>query len=201
MIARLLCFLCALNAVRADDPEESPSVPVTYSYEWTSPMDTTMVTMSTVDSVNFEWDDSAHNLMQCADADSMSNCDCSTELAATSSSGSYTFSSDTEGTYYFICSVGDHCQEGQYMAITVYSEGACEDKKAADKCSKFVKKGKCSKVMDKCEASCGGCGAYESCDEDTESSKKCKKITKKGKCIKSSWQKKCATSCFSEVGC
>jgi hypothetical protein len=165
-------------------------------------METTIQSISTVDSVTLEWDSAYHNVMQCADAQSMANCDCSTDLTGTSNSGSYTFSSSTEGTFYFISSVSTDCEDGQYMMISVDSYGSCEDSKGAEKCSKWMAKGKCAKyVSKKCESTCGGCGAYESCDEDADSEKKCAKVVSKGKCSKKKKQKKCMTSCFAEVGC
>ena len=42
-----------------------------------------------------------------------------TELAPSSSGGSYSITLDTPGTFFYICEVGSHCQSGQKLAVTV----------------------------------------------------------------------------------
>lgn len=102
-------------------PPLLPSALPTYSITWETMSVSHPQTMSVTvgDSVMFSWSGS-HNVYEATSPVNFYDCVLSgnTELAPTSTDGSYTHTFSTEGDFYFICEVGSHCYNGQKIHIT-----------------------------------------------------------------------------------
>merc|ERR1712168_99534 len=67
------------------------------------------------DNVVFNWGGRAHNVEQVYSMRDYDNCSRIKNRAG--ERGPYTFSAKNEGTYYFVCGVGGHCQWGKQKVI------------------------------------------------------------------------------------
>ena len=90
------------------------------SLTWKVSMNPQTKTVSQGDTVVFTWG-GTHNVYESASKSDFDSCAKSggTEVGAQASGGSYSKVFDTPGTFYYICTVGSHCNSGQKMAITV----------------------------------------------------------------------------------
>jgi hypothetical protein len=123
--------------------------------------------------------------------------------------GAYTFVPPSEGSYYFACTVGSHCDSGQKFTLTVADEveddeDECVDSSAAAFCSRKVAAGDCimASVLQKCAKSCGACGDAEEEDDDVDdecvdssAAAFCARKVAAGDCTQASVLEKCAKSC------
>ena len=92
--------------------------------DWVIPMDPQTLSVATGDTVTFAWS-GYHNVYSVstqAEFDGCTRTD-ATELAPSSSGGSYSITLDTPGTFFYICEVGGHCESGQKLAVTVTNSG------------------------------------------------------------------------------
>merc|ERR1711865_904704 len=109
--ARLcITLLCALGVATA-----------TVHVPWTAGFDDASArtkTVTTGDTLHFMWTGS-HNVFKMASETAYTNCDFTgaTDLGSTSPV-SYELASGQAGPWYFACQVGQHCQNGQKLAVT-----------------------------------------------------------------------------------
>ena len=75
--------------------------------------------------VTFQWSGS-HNVVEVSNNENFEMCNAAggDEHAPTAPDGEYSVVLNTPGTYYYICSVSEHCALGQKIAITVLSADA-----------------------------------------------------------------------------
>lgn len=66
--------------------------------------------------VLFEWKNDVHNVGTAPQADDCTNV---TVVYEATDNGSYEVTFNQTGTYYYVCSVADHCQVGQRVTINV----------------------------------------------------------------------------------
>ena len=75
--------------------------------------------------MTFKWEGAAHNVVMVESKDDYDNCFVPENMReAEEDRGGITFKARQEGTYYFVCGVGGHCEFGKQKAqITV--SGTC----------------------------------------------------------------------------
>ncbi|KAH7442808.1 hypothetical protein KP509_02G003300 [Ceratopteris richardii] len=74
------------------------------------------------DSLYFDYFREDHNVVQ-VDFEGFTTCNITNSIA-TYTAGRSTVELDREGTFYFVCSLGDHCLEGQRLQVSVLAKPA-----------------------------------------------------------------------------
>ena len=93
-----------------------------HEVDWIIPTEPNAITITVGDTVRFSWPTSEeHNVYQSASQADYDSCAKTggEELAPTTVFEYTTPAYDTVGTYYYVCTVREHCANGQYIAVTV----------------------------------------------------------------------------------
>merc|ERR1711865_352972 len=109
--ALCITLLCALGVANA-------MVHVSWTAGLNGDASARTKTVTTGDTLHFMWTGS-HNVFKMASETAFTNCDFTgaTDLGSTSPV-SYELAAGQAGPWYFACQVGQHCQNGQKLAVT-----------------------------------------------------------------------------------